>query len=165
MPSRLPLYLVRATVNGPLDPSWSRLGQPLRLYSRSRSYSGTGRATTPRLEQDSPGRPSTLWHCSPYRYTCRNSAACMSPAPSLVYKRKSSPRPRGTDTGRRTANAHTFSAFPTILALASIKPRGLGGHAFSPASLVATPLRAPQCKQYSAPSTPRLDVRPRPEPG
>jgi hypothetical protein len=30
-PSRLPLYLVRATVNSPLEPSRSRFGQPLRL--------------------------------------------------------------------------------------------------------------------------------------
>jgi hypothetical protein len=76
-PSCLPLYLIRATVNGPREPSRSRPGQPLHLYPRSRSYSGTGRATTLRLEQDSPGRPSTLRHCSPYRNTYRNSAACM----------------------------------------------------------------------------------------
>jgi hypothetical protein len=44
-------------------------------------------------------------------------------------------------------------------------PLGLGGQASSPTSLVATPLRAPRCKQYSAPSTPLLDVRPQTEPG
>jgi hypothetical protein len=54
--------------------------------------------------------------------------------------------PQETDTGRRIANAHTLSDFPTILALASITTLGLGGHAFSPAPLVATPLRAPRCK-------------------
>jgi hypothetical protein len=164
-PSCLPLYLVRATVNGPLEPAQSRSGQPLRLYPRSRSCSGTGRATTLRLEQDSPGRPPTLRRCSPYRNTCRNSVACMLTALSLAYKRRGSPQPRGIDTGRRTTVTRMLSAFPTILAPASIKPLGLGGHASSPASLVATPLRAPRCKQYSAPSTPLLDVRPRPEPG
>jgi hypothetical protein len=130
----------------PLEPARSRSGQPLRLYPRSCSCSGTGRATTLQLEQDSPGRPSTLRHCSPYRNTYRNSAAHMLTASSLAYKRRGSPQPQGTDTGRRIAVTHTLSAFPTILALASIKPLGLGGHAFSPAPLVATPLRAPWCK-------------------
>jgi hypothetical protein len=35
---------LEAAVNGPLEPSWSRSGQPLRLYPRSSSCSGTGRA-------------------------------------------------------------------------------------------------------------------------
>jgi hypothetical protein len=73
--------------------------------------------------------------------------------------------PPAAGTGRRTAITHTLFVFPTILALASIKPLELGGHTSSPASLVATPLRAPRCEQYSALSTPLLDVRPRPEPG
>jgi hypothetical protein len=85
--------------------------------------------------------------------------------PPWPIKGGAAPQPQGTDTGRRTAIAHTLSAFPTILALASIKPQGLGGHASSSASLVAASLRAPRCEQYSATSTPLLDVRPRPEPG
>jgi hypothetical protein len=60
--------------------------------------------------------------------------------PPWPIKGRTSPQPRGTDTGRRTAVTHALSAFPTILALASIKPQGLGGHASSPTSLVATPL-------------------------
>jgi hypothetical protein len=62
--------------------------------------------------------------------------------PPWPIKRGAAPQPQETDTGRRTATAHTLSAFPTILALASITTLGLGGHTFSPASLVATPLRA-----------------------
>jgi hypothetical protein len=63
---------------------------------------------------------------------------------------------QGGDRGRRTVVTHVLSAFPTILAPASIQHLGLGGHASSPASLVVTPLRAPRCKKYSAPSTPLL---------
>jgi hypothetical protein len=108
-----------------------------------------------RMHQDAP--VPAPQHYSPYRYTYRISArAC----------KEGQPPSRGTrDTGRQTATTHSLSAFSTILALASIKSLGLGGHASSPASLVATPLRAPRCDQYSAPSTPLLDVRPRPEAG
>jgi hypothetical protein len=42
--------------------------QPLRHHPRNCSCTSTGRATTPRLEQDSPGRPSTPWHCMPCLY-------------------------------------------------------------------------------------------------
>jgi hypothetical protein len=98
MSSRLPLYLIRATINGPLAPSQSRSGQQLRLYPRSRSCSGTRRTTTLRLERDSPGRPSNPLRCSPYRNTCRNSVARMLTAPSLAYKRRGSPPAAGGQT-------------------------------------------------------------------
>jgi hypothetical protein len=64
---RLPLYLVRTPVDGTLEPAhgWRPDSQSLRHYPRSHSCTGTGRATTPQQEQDSPGRSSTLWHCSP----------------------------------------------------------------------------------------------------
>jgi hypothetical protein len=63
----LPLYLVRAPVDDTVEPVRGRRpdSQPLHYHPRSCSCSGTGRATTPRLEQDSPGRSSTTWHCSP----------------------------------------------------------------------------------------------------
>jgi hypothetical protein len=38
-------------------------------YPRSRSWTDTGHATTLCRKQDSPGRPSTLQHCTPCRYT------------------------------------------------------------------------------------------------
>jgi hypothetical protein len=112
------------------------------------------------IRQDGRQLRSTARHTSTCRETVRH--ACKLPSPWLI-KGGAVPQPRGT--GQRTVIAHTLSAFSTILALASIKPLGLGGHASSPASLLANPLRAPRCKQYSAPSTPLLDVRPRPEPG
>jgi hypothetical protein len=162
-----PLYHVRASRqrHPQIGPPRRPVNQLLRRSPRSRSCTHTGRTTTPQRERDSPGRPSVPPCYSPCRYTCRNSAACMLAAPSLAYKRRGSPPATEGDTGRRTTVTHALSAFPTILALASIKPMGLGGHASSPASLVATPLRAPRCKQYSAPSTSLLDVRPRPEQG
>jgi hypothetical protein len=46
-PPRLPLYPVRITVDGSLEPAWRRPGQPLRLHPRSHPYSGTGHAATP----------------------------------------------------------------------------------------------------------------------
>jgi hypothetical protein len=47
MPPRPPLYPVRITVDGSLEPTWRRPGQPLRLYPRNRPCSGTGHAATP----------------------------------------------------------------------------------------------------------------------
>jgi hypothetical protein len=44
-------------------------------------------------------------------------------------------------------------------------PLGLEGQAFSPSTLVAPLYEHHGATQYSAPSTPLLDVRPRPEPG
>jgi hypothetical protein len=68
-PPRLPLYPIRITVNGFLEPAWGRPGQPLRLHPRSRLCSSTGHATTLRSEQGSPGRPPTPRHCPPYLHT------------------------------------------------------------------------------------------------
>jgi hypothetical protein len=74
------------------------------------------------------------------------------------------PKPQGTR--RRIAIARTLSAFTMILALASINTSGtwrpglLSRHACSP------PLYEHHgATQYSASSTPLLDVRPRLEPG
>jgi hypothetical protein len=65
-PPRSPLYPVRITVNGFLEPVWRRPGQPLRLHPRSRHCSSTGHATTTRPEQRLPGRPPTPRRCTPY---------------------------------------------------------------------------------------------------
>jgi hypothetical protein len=40
-----------------------------RRYPRSRPWTSTGLAVTLCRKQDSPGRPSTLWHCTPYGHT------------------------------------------------------------------------------------------------
>jgi hypothetical protein len=65
------LCLVRPPVDGTLEPSRGRRPdkQPLRHHPRSRSCTGTGLAMTPQQEQDSPGRSSTPWHCTPYLHT------------------------------------------------------------------------------------------------
>jgi hypothetical protein len=64
---RLLLYLVRTPVDGTLEPARGRRldSQPLCHYPQSCSCTGTGHATTPQQKQDSPGRSTTLWHCSP----------------------------------------------------------------------------------------------------
>jgi hypothetical protein len=68
---RLPRYLIQTPVDGTLEPAHGQRpdNQPLHHHPRSRSCTSTGRATTPRPEQDSPGRPSTQRHCSPRLHT------------------------------------------------------------------------------------------------
>jgi hypothetical protein len=68
---RPPLYLVRTPVNGTLEPACGRRPdeRPLRHHPRSRSCTGTRRAMTPHQKRDSPGQPSTPWHCTPCLYT------------------------------------------------------------------------------------------------
>jgi hypothetical protein len=127
---------------------------PVRTQDAPRRLSRSG------IRQDGRQLHSTVCHTSTRREIVRHACKLLPPWPI-----KGGAAPSRGDRGRRTAITHTLASFSTILALASIKPLGLGGHASSPASLVATPLRAPRCEQYSAPSTPLLDVRPRPEPG
>jgi hypothetical protein len=69
--SCLPLCLVRIPVDGTLGPAHERRpdSQPLHHHPRSRSCTSTGSATMSRLEQDSPGRSPTPWHCSPRLHT------------------------------------------------------------------------------------------------
>jgi hypothetical protein len=130
---------------------------PVRAQDAPRRHNGS------EIPQDGRQLRSTIRHSATRIEIVRRACKMLPPWP---IKGGAAPQPQGRkNTGRRTAVTHTLSAFPTILALASIKPLGLGGHASSPASLVATPLRAPRCEQYSAPSTPLLDVRPQPEPG
>jgi hypothetical protein len=63
------------------------------------------------------------------------------------------------------AHTHTLSAFTMILALASISTSGTLKTSLLSRLACSTPLQAHSAPQYSAPSTPLLDVRPRPEPG
>jgi hypothetical protein len=129
---------------------------PVRAQDAPRRLNRSG------IGQDGRQLRSTVRHTSTRREIVQRACKMLPPWP---IKGGAATQPQGTDTGRRIAITHSLSAFSAILALASIKPLGLGGHASSPASLVATPLRAPRCEEYSAPSTPLLDVRPRPEPG
>jgi hypothetical protein len=129
---------------------------PVRAQDAPRRLNRSG------IRQDGCQLRSTVRHTSTRREIVQRACKLLPPWP---IKGGAAPQPQGRDTGRRTTTTHSLFTFPTILALASIRPVGLGGHASSPASLVATPLRVPRCEQYSAPSTPLLDVRPRPEPG
>jgi hypothetical protein len=152
-------------VNGTLELVHHGVSQPTATPPPSRPPPVRAQDAPRRLNrsgicQDGRQLRNTVRHTSTRRKIVRCACKLLPPWPI-----KGGAAPSRGDTGRRTAVTHTLSAFPTILALASIKPLGLGGHASSPASLVATPLRAPRCEQYSAPSTPLLDVRPQPEPG
>jgi hypothetical protein len=124
---------------------------PVRAQDAPRRLNGSG------IRKDGRQLYGTARHTATRRKIVRHACRLLLPWP---IKGGAAPQPR--DRKRRTTITHSLSALSTILALASIKPLGLGGHASSPASLVATPLRAPRCEQYSAPSTPLLDVRPRP---
>jgi hypothetical protein len=68
---RPPLCLIWPPVDGTLEPARRRRpdSQPLRHHPRSRSCTGTRFAMTPQQERDSPGQPSTPWHCTPCLYT------------------------------------------------------------------------------------------------
>jgi hypothetical protein len=70
-PPRQPVYLVRPPVNGTHEPARGRRPdeRPLHHHPRSRSCTGTGRATTPHQKWDSPGQPSTPCHCTSCLYT------------------------------------------------------------------------------------------------
>jgi hypothetical protein len=163
-----PLCHVRALVNGTLEPTHHD-GRSTSRYIAAleaapvRAQDAPQRLNRSEIHQNGRQLRSTARHISTRREVVRYACKLLPPWP---IKGGAAPPPsRRGDTGRRIAITHSFSAFSPILALASIKPLGLGGHASSPASLVATPLRAPRCEQYSAPSTPLLDGRPRPEPG
>jgi hypothetical protein len=58
-------------VDGTLEPAHGRRPdiQPLRHHPRSRPCTGTGLATASQQERDSPGQPSTPWHCTTCLYT------------------------------------------------------------------------------------------------
>jgi hypothetical protein len=89
--------------------------------------------------------------------------ACKSPSPWPI-KGRAIPQPQGTqdNTQRQTVITRTLSRY---WHLPQSIPPGLGGHASSPATLVAPLYEHHGATQYSASSTPLLDVRLRPKPG
>jgi hypothetical protein len=113
-----------------------------------------------RIHQDGRQLRDTARHASTRRRIVRHTCKLL---PHWPIKGEAVPQPQGA--GGRTAITLTLSAFTTILALASINTSGtwrpglLSHHACSPL------YEHHSAKQYSAPSTPLLDVRPRPEPG
>jgi hypothetical protein len=87
--------------------------------------------------------------------TVRHAYKLLPPCP---IKGEAVPQPQGT--GRRTTITCTLSAFTTILALALISTSGTWRHDLL-SHLACSPLYEHHgATQYSAPSTPLLDVRP-----
>jgi hypothetical protein len=68
---RPPLCDLRPSVSPTLELTYARRPNEKlsRCNPRSRPWTGTGLAATLRQKQDSPGRPSPLWHCTPYSHT------------------------------------------------------------------------------------------------
>jgi hypothetical protein len=163
-PPYLQLHLVRASVNGSLEPVRGRRpdDQPLRHYPRGRSCSGTGHAMTPRLDRDSPGRQlhDTAHPAFTRRRIVRHTCKSLSPWP---IKGGAIPQPQGTRDNRTT---HVrIPPSPRYWHLPQSIPLGLRGQASSLSTLVAPLYEHHSATQYSASSTPLLDVRPQPEPG
>jgi hypothetical protein len=71
MPPRPLLCPVRPPVSCTLESTHGRRpnGRLPRRHPRSRSWTDTGHAITPRQRQDSPGRSSPPQHCTPYHHT------------------------------------------------------------------------------------------------
>jgi hypothetical protein len=65
------LCTLRPPVSRTLESAYERRpsGKSPHSHPRSYSWAGTGLTTTPAQEQDSPGPPSILQRCTPYRYT------------------------------------------------------------------------------------------------
>jgi hypothetical protein len=70
-PPRRLLCALRPPVSRTLEPMYGRRpnGRLLHHHPRSRSWTDTGHAMMPRQIQDSLGRSSTLWHCTPCLHT------------------------------------------------------------------------------------------------
>jgi hypothetical protein len=112
-----------------------------------------------KIRQDGRQLRGTAPHASTRRRIVRHACKLLSPWP---IKGRAIPQPQG---GRRIAITRTLSAFTTILALASINTSGTWRLSLLSRHAVAPLYEHHDATQYSAPSTPLLDVRPRPEPG
>jgi hypothetical protein len=161
----LTLCLVRIPVDGTLESANGRRpdGQPLHRHPRSCSVQAQDAPRRPnrsKIRQDRRQLRGTACHASTRRRIVRHTCKLLPPWP---IKGEAVPQPQ--TGGRRIAITSTLSAFTMILALASINTSGtwrpdlLSRHTCSPL------YEHHGAKQYSAPSTPLLDVRPRSDPG
>jgi hypothetical protein len=113
-----------------------------------------------RIRQDGRQLHGTARHASTRKRIVRHACKLLPPWP---IKGGAVPQPQGTRDDRQQSLTRSPPS-PRYWHLPQSIPLGLGGQASSPATLVA-PLYEHHCaKQYSASSTPLLDVRPRPEP-
>jgi hypothetical protein len=141
----LPLYPVRIDVSNHLEPAWGHHGRPLHSYPRSYHCSGTRYAMMARSQQGPSRRPPTLRRGTPRFPMLLNSAAYMEFVLSLAYKSKTnSPAAEDTTQGRTTYDT-SRTCSPILPQYLQPLHQGLGGHASSPALLVAAPLQAPRC--------------------
>jgi hypothetical protein len=127
-----------------------------------RAQDAPRRLNRSRIRQDGRQLHGTARHAATrreiVRHTCKTT-------PSSAYKRRGNPPAAGGRDDRHRTPLRSPPS-PRYWHLSQSIPLGLGGQASSPTSLVAPPLYEHHgAKQYSAPSTPLLDVRPRPEPG
>jgi hypothetical protein len=114
-----------------------------------------------RIRQDGRQLRGTARHISTRREIVRHACKLLPPWP---IKGGAVPQPQGRrDDGQRSPSRSPPSS--QYWHLPQSIPLGLGGQASSPTTLVAPLYEHHGAKQYSAPSTPLLDVRPRPEPG
>jgi hypothetical protein len=154
------------------DPPVDGTLEPARDGGRTTNHYAATLEAAPVRAQDAPRRPDwsrirqdgrqlhgTARHASTRRKIVRH--ACKLLPPWLI-KGGAVPRTQ-EDDGQRSPTRSPPS--PRYWNLPQSKPLGLGGQASSPASLAAPLYEHHGAKQYSAPCTPLLDVRPRPEPG
>jgi hypothetical protein len=114
-----------------------------------------------RIRQDGLQLCGTARHASTRRKIVRHACKLLPPWP---IKGGAVPQPQGTrDDGQRSTARSPPS--PRYWHSPKSIPLGLGGPTSSPTTLVAPLYEHHGAMQYSAPSTPLLDVRPRPEPG
>jgi hypothetical protein len=114
-----------------------------------------------RIRQDGRQLHGTARHASTRRKIVRHACKLLPPWP---IKGGAVPQPWGRgDDGQQSPTRSSPS--PRYWHLPQSKPLGLGGHASSPTTLVAPLYEHHGATQYSAQSTPLLDVRPWTEPG
>jgi hypothetical protein len=147
-------------------PSSSPEDTPVNHYASTLEAAPVQAQGTPRrrdwskIRQDGRQLLSTIRHAATRSQIVRH--ACKLPSPWSIKGRRS---PRRRDIGQWIAVNLTLSASSRYWHSPQSQLLGLGGHASSPASLVATPLQAPRCEAILCLEHTLLDVRLRPEPG
>jgi hypothetical protein len=141
---------------------------------RTTNLYATTLEVAPVRAQDSPRRPDRsgirqdnrqLRDTARHAFTRRRMVQHACKLLSLAYKRRGNPPAAGGTTSRDERHSHAFGLPLRYCHLPQSVPLGPRGPASSPTSLVAPLCKHHDATQYSAPSTPLVDVQPRPEPG
>jgi hypothetical protein len=146
MPPRLPLYPIQITVNK-LPQARLRTPRPTTTPSPSKPplfqygtfHDDKTVARTARTTANSAALHAILPHVA-------KQCGMLVIHPSLVYKRKVTPLAAGDMRGHRETSERLSSTLPRYWHPPQSLHQGLGGHASSPALLIAAPLQAPRCK-------------------